>query len=52
MAMAIGADIVEMDVRVTKDNIMVVFHDACLDRMTTGNGRLREENWSYVNTLF
>lgn len=52
MAIAIGADIVEMDIRVTKDNIMVVFHDACLDRMTTGNGRLREENWSYVNTLF
>lgn len=52
MAMDIGADIIEMDVRLTKDDVMVVFHDACLDRVTTGNGRLREENWDYVNSLF
>lgn len=52
MAIELGADIIEMDVRVTKDNVMVVFHDACLDRVTTGNGRLREENWDYVNSLF
>ena len=42
MAMDLGADIIEMDVRVTEDNVMVVFHDACLDRITTGYGRLRE----------
>lgn len=52
MAMAIGADIVEMDVRLTADNVMVVFHDACLDRVTTGYGRLREEDWSYVSSLY
>jgi len=52
MAMDIGADIIEMDVRMTKDDEMVVFHDACLDRVTTGYGRLREENWSYVSSLF
>lgn len=52
MAIAIGADMVEIDVRLTHDDVMVVFHDACLDRMTTGNGRLREENWDYVNSLF
>ncbi len=52
MAMLIGADIVEMDVRLTKDDVMVVFHDACLDRVTTGYGRLREENYNYVSSLF
>lgn len=52
MAMLIGADIVEMDVRLTKDDVMVVFHDACLDRVTTGYGRLREENFGYVSSLF
>lgn len=52
MAMDIGADIIEMDVRVTKDGEMVVFHDACLDRMTSGYGVLRDEDWSYVNSLF
>ena len=51
MAIDIGADIIEMDIRLTKDNVMVVFHDACLDRVTTGYGRLREENWSYVQQL-
>ena len=51
MAMDIGADIIEMDVRLTKDDEMVVFHDACLDRVTTGYGRLREEAWSYVSAL-
>lgn len=52
MAITIGADIIEMDVRMTKDNEMVVFHDACLDRVTTGYGRLREENMSYVGSLY
>lgn len=51
-AIEIGADIVEMDVRLTKDNVMVIFHDACLDRVTNGYGRLREENWSYVDQLY
>ncbi len=52
MGILIGADIIEMDVRLTSDDVMVVFHDACLDRMTTGYGRLREETWSFVNSLF
>lgn len=52
MAMEIGADIIEMDVRMTLDDRMVVFHDACLDRMTTGYGRLREEDWNYVHSLY
>lgn len=51
MAMDIGADIVEMDVRLTKDDEMVVFHDACLDRVTTGYGKLREEDMGYVSSL-
>lgn len=50
-AIEIGADIVEMDVRLTRDNEMVIFHDACLDRVTNGYGKLRDENWSYVSTL-
>lgn len=52
MAIEIGADIIEIDVRLTADDEMVVFHDACLDRMTTGYGRLREEKWNYVSSLY
>lgn len=52
MAIALGVDIVEMDVRVTKDGQMVIFHDACLDRVTTGYGRLRDSNWSEIQALY
>ncbi|MDR2407960.1 MAG: glycerophosphodiester phosphodiesterase family protein [Bacteroidales bacterium] len=51
-AIEIGADIVEMDVRLTKDDVMVIFHDACLDRVTSGYGRLRDEYWGYVSELY
>lgn len=52
MAIELGVDIVEMDVRVTKDGQMVIFHDACLDRVTTGYGRLRDTNWSDIQNLY
>ncbi len=50
-AIDIGADIIEMDVRMTLDKKLVIFHDACLDRMTSGYGVLRDENWSDVSKL-
>lgn len=52
MAIELDVDIVEMDVRLTKDGQMVIFHDACLDRVTTGYGRLRDTNWSEVQQLY
>lgn len=50
-AMDIGVDMLEMDVRVTQDGKMVVFHDSCLDRVTTGTGRLRDTPWSEIQSL-
>lgn len=32
------ADFVEIDIRLTKDGIPVILHDATLDRTTDGNG--------------
>lgn len=52
MAIALGVDIVEMDVRVTKDGQMVIFHDACLDRVTTGYGLLRDATWAEIQNLY
>lgn len=52
MAIEAGADIVEMDVRLTKDNVMVVFHDACLDRLTNAYGRLNQFDYEHVKNLF
>ena len=52
MAVEAGADIVEMDVRLTKDNVMVVFHDACLDRMTNAYGRLNQYTYEQIKGLY
>jgi glycerophosphoryl diester phosphodiesterase len=40
-AVALGADFVECDVHLTKDNHVVVIHDDTLDRTTTGTGAIR-----------
>ncbi len=37
-ALEVGADAIEMDVRLTRDGSVVVMHDRRLDRTTTGNG--------------
>lgn len=35
-----GADIVEIDLALTRDSVLVVCHDRTLDRTTTGRGRI------------
>src|SRR5690349_5804539 len=37
-AIAIGADIIEVDVRKTKDGVYVLLHDEKIDRTTTAKG--------------
>ena len=37
-----GADIVEIDVRYTKDRVPVLFHDENIDRTTFGNGKIQD----------
>lgn len=37
-----GADMLEMDVRSTKDGRVVVIHDETVDRTTNGNGRVED----------
>lgn len=44
----IGVDIIEVDVRSTRDSVLVLLHDETLDRTTTGSGRVSE--WS-LNSL-
>jgi len=41
-AVAWGVDMIEFDIRATKDGKIVVFHDARLERLTEAFGRLRD----------
>jgi glycerophosphoryl diester phosphodiesterase len=38
----IGADAIEMDVRRTRDGVLVVMHDETVDRTTNGKGRVQD----------
>jgi glycerophosphoryl diester phosphodiesterase len=42
LAVERGADMIEADVRCTRDNRLVMLHDATLDRTTSGSGRVAE----------
>ena len=41
-ALALGCDIIEIDVRRTKDGRFVIIHDLTLDRTTTGKGNVAD----------
>ncbi|WP_198439762.1 glycerophosphodiester phosphodiesterase family protein [Pareuzebyella sediminis] len=40
----IGVDIIEADVRTTKDGKLILMHDSSIDRTTTGSGKVEEMN--------
>lgn len=50
-AFNLGATIVEIDIRRTKDNQLVLFHDYKLDCRTNGNGKLVDHELEYLKTL-
>ncbi len=43
-----GADIVEIDLKLTKDSVLVLMHDRTIDRTTTGRGRVSEITFDSV----
>jgi glycerophosphoryl diester phosphodiesterase len=45
-AVEAGIDIIEIDVRTTKDSIMVLMHDKDIDRITTGKGLIKNYTFS------
>lgn len=46
-----GIEIVEIDVRMTKDSQLIVIHDTSLDRTTTGKGKIRDWTLDSIRTL-
>ena len=50
-ATAIGVDQLELDVRITKDNELVIIHDATVDRTTNGTGLVRDLTLAELKAL-
>jgi len=47
-----GVDMVEIDIRETKDGQLVLMHDKTIDRTTTGKGLVREWTLDSLRTLY
>ena len=47
-----GVDIIEIDIRITKDNKLVVMHDKSLDRTTNGSGLIKEYTLEDIKSLY
>ncbi len=50
-AMDVGVDMVETDIRQTKDGCLVLMHDERVDRTTDGSGRVREFTYAEFRRL-
>jgi glycerophosphoryl diester phosphodiesterase len=50
-ALEVGAEIVELDVQLTRDDHVVVLHDDSVDRTTSGNGKIRALTLAEVRSL-
>lgn len=44
-----GADIVEMDLHLTKDNVVIIFHDDTLDATTNCKGKISDKTWDEID---
>ena len=48
---ATGADIIEIDIRLTKDDVVVVCHDSDVKRTTDGKGKIEEMTFEEVRSF-
>lgn len=50
-AIELGVDIIEVDLRFTRDGVPILLHDPTLDRTTTGSGPVSEQGFDEVRKL-
>ena len=50
-AIAVGADMIETDVRLSSDGIPVLIHDRTVDRTTDGTGYVKEKTFAELRAL-
>lgn len=46
-----GIEWVELDVKLTADDVPIIFHDDTLDRTTNGSGKVAETSWADIKEL-
>lgn len=51
LALALGADVLELDVHGSRDGVIVVIHDPMLERTTNGSGAVGEHYWHELQQL-
>lgn len=51
LGIALGADALETDIRATRDGVLVLLHDARVDRTTNGQGLVADLTWEDVQRL-
>ncbi len=50
-AASLGVEWVELDVKLTRDNVPIIFHDEELDRTTSGTGLIAQTNYEDLRDL-
>jgi len=50
-AVRLGTDRIELDVNITSDGVLVIMHDATLDRTTNGKGKVTETSFDVIKNL-
>ena len=51
-AIRLGVDIIETDIRETKDGVLIIMHDKTIDRTTTGKGLVAEKTYAELQQVF
>lgn len=46
-----GVDMIEIDIRKTKDGVLILMHDETVDRTTNGSGKVSEMTWDELKKL-
>ncbi len=52
MAIEMGVDMIEIDLKKTSDNELILMHDHTLDRTTTGKGKVKDHTLEEIKELY